>query len=38
MEDATGTFYVTDMMFQGGSIATTWVGHPSEIKWSFDDA
>ncbi|WP_026963068.1 hypothetical protein [Alicyclobacillus herbarius] len=35
-EDFTGTLHVTDIMLQGGNIATTWVGHPSEIRWSFD--
>ena len=32
-----GDIYVTDIMLQGGSVATTWVGHPSEIRWSFDN-
>lgn len=36
VENVKGRVYVTDIMLQGGSIATTWVGHPSEIKWSFD--
>lgn len=35
--DCTGTVKATDIMLQGGSIATTWVGHPSEIRWSFDN-
>ncbi|AEE95280.1 hypothetical protein [Mahella australiensis] len=35
--DCTGVVKVTDIMLQGGSIATTWVGHPSEIRWSFDN-
>lgn len=30
--------YFTDIMFQGGSVATSWVGHVSEIRWSFDTA
>ena len=25
--DCTGTVYITDMLLQGGSIATGWVGH-----------
>ncbi|MDI6840428.1 MAG: hypothetical protein QMD71_06255 [bacterium] len=28
-----GTLYITDLMFQGGTISTEWTGHPSEIKW-----
>lgn len=36
IQDCTGTVKVTDLMLQGGSIATLWVGHPSEIRWSFD--
>jgi len=28
--DCTGTVYITDMLLQGGSIATGWVGHVSE--------
>jgi len=34
--DCTGTVYVTDMLLQGGSIATGWVGHVSEIQWTQD--
>ena len=34
--DCTGTIYITDMFLQGGSIATGWVGHVSEIKWTQD--
>lgn len=36
VEDAEVTIYLTDIMLQGGAIATMWTGHPSEIKWSFD--
>lgn len=36
VSDVTGTIHVTDLMFQGGSIATVWTGHASEIQWSFD--
>ena len=32
----TGTIHITDMLLQGGSIATGWVGHVSEIKWTED--
>jgi hypothetical protein len=34
--DCTGTIYITDMCLQGGSIATGWVGHVSEIQWTQD--
>ena len=34
--DCTGTVYITDMLLQGGSIATGWVGHVSEIQWTED--
>lgn len=34
--DCTGDIYITDMLFQGGAIATGWVGHVSEIQWSED--
>ena len=34
--DAVGTVRITDIMLQGGRVATVWTGHPSEIKWSFD--
>lgn len=30
--------YFTDIMLQGGTVATSWVGHVSEIRWSFDNA
>jgi hypothetical protein len=30
--------YITDVMLQGGTTATSHVGHVSEIKWSFDNA
>lgn len=36
VQDAVGQVNVTDLMLQGGEIATVWVGHASEIKWSFD--
>lgn len=36
VSDVTGTIHVTDLMLQGGSIATVWTGHASEIQWSFD--
>lgn len=34
--DTTGTLKITDMLLQGGSVATPWVGHPSEVRWSYD--
>lgn len=38
VKDYTGTFWFTDLMFQSGTVATSWVGHVSEIRWSFDNA
>ena len=34
--NCTGTIDITDMFLQGGSIATGWVGHVSEIQWTQD--
>lgn len=34
--DSTGTVYITDMLFQDGSLASGWVGHVSEIQWTQD--
>lgn len=34
--DCTGAVYFTDMLLQGGTIATGWVGHVSEIQWTLD--
>ncbi|MED3647778.1 hypothetical protein P4475_13395 [Halalkalibacterium halodurans] len=28
-----GQTNITDVMLQGGSISTSWVGHPSEQRW-----
>lgn len=36
LTDTTGTFWVTDLLLQGGKLPTMWVSHPSEIRWSFD--
>lgn len=36
VSDCAGTVYFTDVMLQGGSIATGWVGHVSEIRWTMD--
>ena len=32
-EDATGKISVTDIMLQAGSNASSWNGHPSEVRW-----
>lgn len=34
--DCTGEAYITDMLLQGGSIATGWIGHVSELQWTLD--
>ena len=34
--NCTGTIYVTDILLQGGAVATGWVGHPCEIRWTLD--
>jgi len=34
--NCTGTFYITDLFLQAGSVATGWVGHPCEIRWTLD--
>lgn len=34
--DVTGDISYTDVLLQGGSVATIWSGHTSELKWSFD--
>ena len=34
----TPVIHFTDIMLQGGTAATSWVGHVSEIRWSFDNA
>lgn len=36
INNCTGSLYVTDIFLQGGSVATGWVGHPCEIRWSLD--
>lgn len=38
VKDYEGTFHFTDIMYQSGGVATSWVGHVSEIKWAFDNA
>jgi len=34
--DCSGAVYVTDLMLQGGSVATGWVGHVCEIRYTMD--
>ena len=34
--DCSGEVFFTDMLLQGGSVATGWIGHVSEIKWTLD--
>ena len=34
--DCTGSFYITDILLQAGAVATGWVGHPCEIRWTMD--
>ena len=34
--DCTGTVYFTDLLLQGGSVSTAWIGHVCEIQWTLD--
>ena len=34
--DCSCEVFFTDMLLQGGSVATGWIGHVSEIKWTLD--
>lgn len=34
--NCTGEVYFTDLMLQAGTVATGWVGHVCEIKWTLD--
>jgi hypothetical protein len=36
IQNCTGEVWFTDIMLQPGSIATGWVGHVCEIKWTMD--
>lgn len=36
VNDCAGTVYITDMLFQDGSLASGWAGHVSEIQWTQD--
>ena len=35
--DCAGAVYITDLMLQGGSVATGWIGHVNEIKYTIDN-
>ena len=34
--NCSGEVYFTDVMLQAGVVATGWVGHVCEIKWTLD--
>ena len=36
VQDCTGTVRFTDVMLQGGSVATAWASHVSEHRYTFD--
>ena len=36
VQDCTGTVRFTDVMLQGGLVATAWVSHVSEQRYTFD--
>ena len=36
VQDCKGTVRFTDVMLQGGSVATAWVSHVSEHRYTFD--
>ena len=36
IQNCTGEVFFTDLMLQAGAIATGWVGHVCEIKWTLD--
>ena len=36
IRDSEGDIFFTDILVQGGKIATGWVSHVSEIKWTLD--
>lgn len=33
-----GSLYITDIMLQGGTVATSHIGQVAEIRWSFENA
>lgn len=34
--DCTGVVYFTDLLLQGGAVATGWVGNVCEILWTLE--
>jgi hypothetical protein len=36
IQNCAGEVWFTDLMLQAGVIATGWVGHVCEIKWTMD--
>lgn len=36
-KDSTGKIKLTDIMLQPGSMGSSWSGHPSEVRWSFNE-
>ncbi|MDR0248242.1 MAG: hypothetical protein LBI44_01045 [Oscillospiraceae bacterium] len=36
IQNCTGEVWFTDIMFQAGVVATGWVGHVCEIRWTID--
>lgn len=37
VKNLTGTFNVTDLMLQTGDKSAIWNGHPSEVRWLFNE-
>lgn len=31
-----GSVKISDLLLQGGNVATEWTSHPAELKWSLD--
>ena len=36
VDDAEGEVWFTDLMLQGGSSASGWIGHVTELPWTTD--
>jgi hypothetical protein len=36
IQNCSGEVFFTDLMLQAGVVATGWVGHVCEIKWTLD--
>lgn len=36
IQNCTGEVFFTDLMLQAGIVATGWVGHVCEIRWTLD--